>query len=492
MTEPPPERVLVWDRVDANRRATKLLLAAFAVVLLPVAAYLAMYLMLWVAMVLGALIVASDLGDVFAASDDDDWMAAFGAVDAAISVLILVLVAYLQFRFGSAIVLRLARARPVSRDEEPQLGRTVENLCIGAGLPQPRLHIVESPAANAFSTGLDRQSSSLVVTRGLLGLLDRRELEGVLAHELAQIGNGDTRLSTVLAAGVALLRLPMAIVVAIFRFFFRIHWVIGWGLLLYLGLPLLATIPFGISVADDFLEEDLLTGIIFLSAMVLPFYIFLVAPLLAHLIRRAVMRQREYLADADAVLLTRHPEALARALVKMSTASNRPVAVSAATAHLYVVDPLPQDAPWWDTLFPSHPPLDRRVALLAGMGGGIPPSVLRAAEEAGARFSSADAATAAAEAPQREAAPPIGADMTSDEVRRTPVGFRLTGAGATLYEKPDAASAPLAQLTGGALITVVETEEDFLRVLTADDSFGYIPRSTPMTQVDLDGWHGES
>src|SRR3990170_1325447 len=306
------QRVLIWDRIDANRRNSRLLVLAFAAVLLPVAAYLAMYLMLWVAMVLGVMAVGIGLVEVF--SGDGAWLAGFAAVDAVISVLVLLAVAYLLFRFASAIVLRLSGARPVTQAEEPELWRTAENLCIGAGLPQPRLHVVESGAANAFATGLDPERASLVVTRGLLGLLDRREIEGIVAHELAQIGNYDTRLGTLLAVGVALLRLPLGIVIAIFRFLFRIHWAVGGGLLLYLGLPMLATIPFGISVADDLLAEDPLTGVLFISAMFLPFYVFVGAPLIAYLIRVAVLRQREFLADADAVLLARSAEPLATAL----------------------------------------------------------------------------------------------------------------------------------------------------------------------------------
>lgn len=481
------QRILVYDRIDANRRATRLLLAAFAVVVLPVAAYLAMYLMLLVAMVLGVLVVLP-LADVFAG--DDDWIAF--AVLAAISVCILLLVAYLPFRFASAIVLRLAGARPVSRDEEPQLWRTTENLCIGAGLPQPRLYVVETPAANAFSTGLDPESASLVVTRGLMTLLDRRELEGVLAHELAQIGNHDTRLSTVLAAGSALLRLPLAIVVAVFRFLFRIHWALGWGSLLYVGLPLLLGILSSPLVLKYLLEEDLLYGLIFISLMVLSFYIYLGAPLLAYIIRRLVLRQREFLADADAVLLTRYPEGLARALAKMGAARGARMRVSGATAHLYVVDPLPADAPPWDRLFSTHPPLEQRTALLAQMGGGIVASVLEAAEEAGARFADAETGAARGSTPRREERPAADEAYVSPapaqpaDPRRDPVAFRLAGAGATLYEKPDSASTPLTRLAGGALITVLETAGDFLQVLTADDSFGYIQRSTPMTEFEVD------
>src|SRR3990170_1462890 len=175
------QRVLIWDRIDANRRSSRLLVLAFAAVLLPVVAYLAMYLMVWVAMALGLIAVGFGLAD---AVSGDSGFAVFAAVDAALSVLILLAVAYLLFRFASAIVLRLAGGRPVTQAEEPDLWRTVENLCIGAGLRQPRLYVVESGAANPFATGLDPARASLVVTRGLMDLLDRRELEGVVAHEL--------------------------------------------------------------------------------------------------------------------------------------------------------------------------------------------------------------------------------------------------------------------------------------------------------------------
>ena len=490
------QRVLIWDRIDANRRNSRFLVLAFAAVLLPVAAYLAMYLMLWVALVLGVTAAGIGLAQVF--SEDDAWLAGFAAVDAVISVLILLAAAYLLFRFASAIVLRLSGARPVTRAEEPGLWRTVENLCIGAGLPQPQLYVVESGAANAFATGLDPERASLVVTRGLLGLLDRRELEGIVAHELAQIANYDTRLGTLLAVGVALLRLPLGIVIAIFRFLFRINWAVGWGLLLYLGLPMLATIPLGISLVDDFMREDVLAGVLFISAMVLPFYVFLAAPAIAYLLRTAVLREHEYLADADAALLTRYPEGLARALAKTGAAGSSGMKVGAATAHLYVVDPLPSDSILWDRMFSTHPPLAERIAVVAAMGGGVPASVIREAEEAGARFLSAgdEVAVVRADQAETEAAAGIAGRAGGDaegvshgapgEGEREPVAFRLTAPTTALFEKPDAASPPAARLPKGAIITIVETGGDFFRVLTAEDEFGYIPRSSPMTGVYLD------
>jgi heat shock protein HtpX len=465
------ERVLVYDRIEANRRNTALLLGLLALASLPAAAYVAQYLAFLIAIIMLSA----------------GWAAAI-IIGALMAVGIVLAAAYLQYRYSAALVLRLSGAREVGRDEEPELQRIVENLCIGAGLPQPKVYMVESGAANAFATGLDPERASLVVTRGLLSLLDRRELEGVVAHELSHIGNYDTRLSTTLATGVGLLRLPLAIVLGFFRFLFRFHWVVGVGVLLYLGLPLL----FGVAFSLSLLSSDPGVGVVVLLAMAVPVYAIVGAPLLGLLLRRSISRQREFLADADAVLLTRHAEGLATALAKISAASGTPVKAEGTTAHLYVADPIGGEAPWWDRIFSTHPPIRERIALLADMGDGIAPSVLRLAEQAGAEFKSAASQIPSGEAAGWEARP--RADKVSvpvevaaaEEPRRAPVAFRLTGDGAVLYERPDAASPQLARLEGGALVTALEAEGDFVRVLTVDDTFGYVSRSTPMVEVEVD------
>ncbi len=467
------QRVLIYDRIDANRRNTMLLLGLFAVVLLPAAAYVTQYLMFVAFLGLLSLSTANTAVPIILA--------------AVIAVAIIMLAAYVQYRYASALALRLAGAREVGRDQEPEFWRTVENLCIGAGLPQPRVYVVEASAANAFATGLDPERASLVVTRGLLELLDRRELEAIIAHELSQIGNYDTRLSTVLAAGVGTLRLPFAIVSRFFRFLFQLHWILGAGALLYLGAPLLL----GLAVGVSFIASDPAFGSMLLLATALPLYVVLGAPLLGLLIQRAVSQQREFLADADAVLLTRHPEGLARALAKLGAAGSSRMKVGGSTANLYVVDPLSEDAPWWDRIFSTHPPIEYRIAALAGMGGGITPSVLQAAEEAGTRFRSGQVPMAGTDFIVRRDGPRTGdiepsEAIASGEGRRSPVAYRLSGAGTTLYQKPDAASTALAHLPAGVLITVSKTEGDFLGVITTDDSFGYVLRSVPMTEVDLD------
>ena len=482
MAQAPQQRVLVYDRIDANRRATRRLLVAFSLVLLPVAAYLATYLMLWVAMILGILLAGFGVADVFSEGNLWLWM----VLIAGIAVAILLLVAYLQFVLAARLVLRAARAKPVGEEEEPELRRAVENLCIGSGLPQPAMYVIESPAANALATGLEPERSAVAVTRGLLGLLAPAELEAVLAHEMSQIGNYDTRLATVLAAGVGLLRLPAVIVIGFFRFLFRIHWAVGGGLLLYLGLPILATIPLGITLGVDLMEEEPEAGVLLITAMFLPVYVFVAAPFIAHLLRLSVVRRRRFLADADAVLLARNAEPLATALTKMAGAGTD-VRAGAATAHLYIADPMPGDAPWWDGWFPSHPPLAERIEAIGAMGGALPPAILERALKAGSSHRR-----------EANAIPPLTAggdtsralldeEAPPDEPEAPLEAYRLTTAGVALYERPDAASAELARLAAGALVTVIDRADGFLHVLTSDDRFGYILEGAGMTRVEVHG-----
>ncbi|MDP2949636.1 MAG: M48 family metalloprotease [Chloroflexota bacterium] len=404
------------------------------------------------------------------------------------AVAVVLLVAYLQYRFAAVLVLRLSGAQPVGQGEEQKLRQTVENLCIGAGLPQPQLYIIESAAPNAFATGLDPQHASLAVTRGLMRLLDSRELEGVIAHELSHIGNYDTRLSAVAAAGVVLLRLPLSIVTGFYRLLFglvRLNLLAGALILLSYGGLIFWVVPLSIVIApSDPPENDaILLFVLLFYYWLLPYY-GLVAPVLARFISGMVSRQRTLLADADAVLLTRYPDGLAWALGKMGAASGLHLRASGSTAHLYAVDPRPRDAPWWDRIFSSHPSVEERIDLLARMGSGIAPSVLQAAAEAGSEFARSHGLTVTPAPVRRESAPPTDEAEAPAEVSRASVAFRLTGPGAALHERPDTASKQVAQLASGSLITVLETEGDFLRVITGQDEFGYVVRSAPMTPVE--------
>ena len=301
------ERVLAYDRVDANKRATRTLLVVFTLLGLPAAAYLSVYFWVVAMVVVGMVLGLATLGGSVVEDNVELWLVLVPALGG----LIVLALPVILYKYSAALFLRLSHARPADRDVYPDLWRTVENLCLGSGLPMPRLYVVPSTAGNAFSTGLNPRESSLAVTTGLLQLLERRELEGVLAHELVQIGNYDTRLATVLAAAVAFLRLPLTVVVAFFRFFFRIHWAAGWFMLLYLGLPAIVGIPASFALSVVLIREDPAAGWALLAVSSVPLYSLFIAPLIAEFIRAAVIRRRQFLADADAVLLARSAEPLA-------------------------------------------------------------------------------------------------------------------------------------------------------------------------------------
>ncbi len=448
--------VLVYDRIDANRRRTWLLLLVYGVILVPTLVLFALpfsgFAMIVMFMMLGFPVLTST-----------ELLVAYLATLGGLALLTFLIALYIT----DWAILRLARARLLGPDEEQDYQRIVENLCIGSGLSLPRLYIIESATPNAFSVGRDPGDSAIAVTRSLLALLNKNELEGVLAHELSHIGNHDTSLSTLTAAMTlstqAAFRLLPGVVRFVRRRWFLLITPIGgmvFGLPIYLAASAVLTAPF---------------------ALIGPF------------LRGSISRGRELLADADAVLLTRYPEGLARALAKIEASTAPGAKVDGVIAHLYIVNPLREDASWWDRIFSTHPPVEERIAALASMAGGISPSVLREAAEAGAKFIPADTAAIVVATPRWEEralaneATESAAAAPPDEPRRPPAGFRLSQAGATMYEKPDATSPAMAQLEEGALITVLETEGDFLRVLTADDSFGYIARFTGMTEVYLDG-----
>lgn len=244
--------------------------------------------------------------------------------------------ALVSYFAGDKLILAQSKARELGPDEEPQLRNVVEALALGLGIPPPKIYLIDDSAPNAFATGRDPKHASIAVTRGLLDKLDRTELEGVIAHELSHIGNRDILvmiLVIVLVGTVALLADTM------WRSFF---WTQG-------GRR----------------GRDRGGGsIIAIVAIALA----LLTPIIAMLIRFAVSRQREYLADASGALLTRYPPGLASALRKIA-ADKEPLEVAnKATAALYIANPL-KDAPaFFDNLFDTHPPLQERIKRLEAMG----------------------------------------------------------------------------------------------------------------------------
>lgn len=262
------------------------------------------------------------LGYAFGAYLEDPYAGAVGAF--------LFSLAYAggAYFFSDKIVLSLSGARPIEKSEHPLLYRTVENLCIGVGLSMPKIYIMEERALNAFATGRDPRHSAVVVTRGLLERLEDEELEGVIAHELSHIRNYDIRVMT-LAAVLA-------------------------GAVVILADIFLRSMRFGGSSR----RRRGGAGVLLLIGLVLA----LLSPLFAQLIKLAISRQREYLADSSAALLTRYPEGLAKALEKIGADKIPLRNVSEATAHLYIKNPLRKG--FLASFFLTHPPIEERVGRL--------------------------------------------------------------------------------------------------------------------------------
>jgi len=238
-----------------------------------------------------------------------------------------------SYWYSDSVALALSGAQPADGAEYVELNRVVENLAITAGLPKPRVYVIDDPAPNAFATGRDKNHSAVAVTTGLLGMMNRSELEGVLAHELSHIGNRDILLSTVAVVLVGFVAL-------LSDFFLRMSF---WG-------------------GDrDNEDRNPITIVLAIVVMVL-------APLVATLIQLAISRRREYLADASGALLTRYPEGLASALQKLGTYAAPMERASNATAHLFISNPFGAEAAMgtMSRLFSTHPPIESRVEALVG------------------------------------------------------------------------------------------------------------------------------
>ena len=362
-----PQRVVVFDRIDANRRNTRLLLGIFGLALLPVVGWLSSYLPVWFVMFLPGLMDFMQ--------EARKGLAAYLVLAGAITPVLLTAALYVQYRYADRLALRMAKARPLERDRERRLWDTVEGLSVGTGLPLPKLYLVETDVPNVFSVGMGPGRSSLVVTRGLVSLLTPPEMEGVLAHEISHIGNQDIRLNTTVAAMGAILRLPFRLLTAPLRFLFHVHWLLGAIVLFFVGRMFLLLFHYtgGLSSFDELDPTGQLRTLALVQSGVV-LYAFFVAPLIGWLLPLAISRQRELLADADAALLTRNPPSLARALAKIAGAGKGSMKGSYAMAHLFIVDP-PGVSSSWKGIVSTHPPVGKRIELLAGMGDGILPDV---------------------------------------------------------------------------------------------------------------------
>ena len=245
-----------------------------------------------------------------------------------------------SYWYSDKISLSLARAVPAKREENLQLFQVVENLAITAGLPMPRLYIIPDAAPNAFATGRDKNHAAVAVTQGLLDMMDKNELSGVLAHELSHIGNRDILLSTVVVVLVGFI----AILANIFT---RSIWFGG-----------------GRRRGNDREGGGQLGAILAIVGIVF----VILSPIVAQLIQLAISRKREFLADADGALLTRYPEGLASALQKIQSYVQPMATANNATAHLYISNPFGAKAgAGIAKLFMTHPPTQERIDILRGM-----------------------------------------------------------------------------------------------------------------------------
>jgi len=296
----------MYNEITKNKRKTVLLIAIFAVVIILLGWAFGMY---W--------------GDPN-----------IGIVIATIVATIMVLIGYYK---GDKVSLLTAGAKKATREDNFKLYTYVENLSIAAGVPMPKVYIIDDTSPNAFATGRDPEHASIAVTTGLLKVLERTELEGVLAHELSHIKNFDIRVMTLVVVLV--------------------------GVIILLSDLMMRSFFFG--RRDSSSDRG---GQVAAVLMVVGIVLAILSPLFAELIKLAVSRSREHLADASAALLTRYPEGLAKALEKIA-AIDRPLKkANHATAHLFIANPFdPHKKKKFSKLFSTHPPIEERIKKLRDM-----------------------------------------------------------------------------------------------------------------------------
>lgn len=238
-----------------------------------------------------------------------------------------------SFWYSDKLALSTSGAKPADEKQYQELHRIVENLAITSGLPKPRVYIINDPAPNAFATGRDPKHAAVAVTTGLLGMMDRSELEGVMAHELSHIGNRDTLVMTVVVV-------LLGFVTLLSDFFLR-------------------SMLYGNGGGDN---RD---GRLQLALIALGFALAIFSPIIAQLIQFSISRKREFLADASGALMTRYPEGLASALQKIGAYKAPMRNANHATAHLFIGNPFGAKAmKGFNKMFSTHPPVEERIKAL--------------------------------------------------------------------------------------------------------------------------------
>lgn len=294
-----------YNQIASNRRRTCLLVSLFIIFVLALG---------WI---IGE---ASGYGEM-------------GIIYAVVFALILNLFAYFA---GDKVALATSKARRIEKNDNPYVFRIVENLCITAGLPLPKIYIVDDPSLNAFATGRNQEHASLALTTGLINALENEELEGVVAHELSHIKNRDILIATMVVVLVGIVSL-------LADFFLHIR---------YYG-------------RDRSHGSGAITLLVLLGLI-----LAVLSPIIAKLIQLAISRQREFLADSSGALLTRYPEGLAKALEKIAKNPQPLLSASHATAHLFFEDPFARrnkSGKLIHHLFSTHPPIEKRVRRLRNL-----------------------------------------------------------------------------------------------------------------------------
>ena len=267
------------------------------------------------------------------------YLLGFGPAGFILALVIASLMAFISYWSSDKIVLAISRARPATKEEFPYLYNVVEGLAIAAGIPAPQCYVIDDTAPNAFATGRNPKNSVICVTTGLLQKMNRAELEGVIGHEISHIKNYDILLQT--------LTVVMIGVVALLS-----DWILRgvfWGG----GRRRSSSRGKGNSLV--------------LALLAVGLALAMLSPLISQLIRLAISRRREFLADASSAQLTRNPAGLASALRKLAADTEPLEAANKATAHLYIVNPLKNLRGFVNKLFSTHPPIEERIAALEKM-----------------------------------------------------------------------------------------------------------------------------
>lgn len=254
------------------------------------------------------------------------------------AVFLSIFMSFSSYWWSDKIVLAMYKAHPIEKKDNIELYRVVENLCITAGLPLPKIYIIPELQPNAFATGRDKNHAVVAVTKGLLDRLDKTELQGVIAHELSHIGNKDMLLATIVAVMAGIVAMTA-------NFFLRISFFGG-----------------GRRRNNDSGNAGAILAVVGILAAIL-------APIAATLVQLAISRKREFLADADGALLTRYPEGLASALEKISSDQTPMRIANDATSSLFIDSPYKgqQKTNWFVKLFMTHPPVEDRIKALRDM-----------------------------------------------------------------------------------------------------------------------------